>query len=290
MNHSREGLLAVHAAVLIFGFTALFSKLLSLPALDITFYRSIVAFIVIALYVAYKKQSFLLNHSKDYLMAALLGTLLATHWVTYFYAMQISSVAVGVIALYTYPVITVFLEPLFHGEKPHIADIVSSIAVLFGIYLIVPDFSLDNSVALGVASGVFSALMMSLRNIMQRRYFSSYSASQALLYQSAVVALVLFSFMDIDLASIEDEQWYLLLLLGIVFTALPHTLFAHGLLHMKAKTASLIACVQVVYASIFAAVLLGEWLSLNVIIGGLIVVSAAMYESLPKKKAPENKL
>ena len=216
-------------------------------------------------------------------MAALLGTLLAIHWVTYFYAMQVSSVAVGVIALYTYPVITVFLEPLFHGEKPHIADIVSSLAVLFGIYMIIPDFSIDNSVALGVASGVFSAFMMSLRNIMQRRYFSSYSASQALLYQSAVVALVLFAFMDIELASIDDKQWCLLILLGIVFTALPHTLFAHGLLHLKAKTASLIACIQVVYAAIFAAVLLGEWLSLNVIIGGLIVVSAAMYESLPKK-------
>ena len=54
MQHSREGLLAVHAAVLIFGFTALFSKLLTLPALDITFYRSIVAFIVIAIYVAYR--------------------------------------------------------------------------------------------------------------------------------------------------------------------------------------------------------------------------------------------
>jgi EamA domain-containing membrane protein RarD len=52
MQHSREGLLAVHAAVLIFGFTALFSKLLSLPALDITFYRSIFAFIVIAIYIS----------------------------------------------------------------------------------------------------------------------------------------------------------------------------------------------------------------------------------------------
>jgi len=37
MQHLREGLLAVHAAVLIFGFTALFSKLITLPALDITF-------------------------------------------------------------------------------------------------------------------------------------------------------------------------------------------------------------------------------------------------------------
>jgi len=284
MQHSREGLLAVHAAVLIFGFTALFSRLLSLPALDITFYRSIFAFLVIAIYLAYKKQSFSLDNTKDYLMAGLLGTLLATHWVSYFYAMQVSSVAIGVIALYTFPVITVFLEPLFHGEKPHAVDIISSIAVLFGIYLIVPDFSLDNEIALGVASGVFSAFMMSLRNIMQRRFFSAYSASQALFYQTAVVMLVLFAFVDSEMLSIEDNEWFLLVLLGVVFTALPHTLFAHGLLHLKAKTASLIACVQVVYAAVFAAFLLGEWLSLNIVIGGIVVVSAAVFESLPKKK------
>ena len=284
MHHSREGLLSVHAAVLIFSFTALFSKLVSLPALEITFYRSVFACLAIAVYMAYTKQSYRLGSKRDYMMAGLLGSLLAIHWVTYFHAMQVSTVAVGVIALYTYPVITVFLEPLFHGERPHIADIMSSIAVLFGIYLIVPEFSLDNSTLVGVLFGVFSALMMSLRNIMQRRYFSAYKASHSLFYQTLVVMLVLVVFIDTDISVIESSQWWLLLLLGIVFTALPHTLFANGLLHLKAKTASLIACVQVVYAAIFAAVILGEWLTWNVVAGGLIVVSAAMYESIPKKR------
>lgn len=283
MQHSREGLLAVHAAVLIFGVTALFSKLLDLPALEITFYRSLFAAIAIAIYIAYKKKSYFLNRTQDYLMVAVLGVLLAIHWVSYFYAMQVSSVAVGVIALYTYPVITVFLEPLFHGEKPCLSDVVSSFAVLFGIYLIVPDFSLDNDMMLGVLAGIFSAFMISLRNIMQRRYFSTYPASHALFYQAVVVVLVLFFFTNRAVESIGEDEWWLLLLLGVAFTALPHTLFAHGLRHLKAKTASLIACVQVVYAAIFATLFLGEMLSLNVIAGGMIVVSAAMFESLPRK-------
>ena len=98
------------------------------------------------------------------------------------------------------------------------------------------------------------------------------------------ISMVLLAFSESAVASITDEQWWLLVLLGVVFTAVPHTLFAHGLLHLKAKTASLIACVQVVYATIFAALILGEWVSWNVVIGGLIVVSAAMVESLPKRK------
>ncbi len=282
--HSREGLLAVHLAVLIFGFTALFSRLIDMPALDISFYRSIFAALAIAVYMAIKRQSFFLNAAKDYFMALLLGCLLAFHWVTYFYAMQVSSVAVGVIALYTYPVITVFLEPLFHGEKPHIVDIASSVAVLFGIYLITPDFSLDNNITLGIVSGIFSALLMSLRNILQRRYFSGYSASHALFYQATVVVLVLFAFTGTGVSAVSAQNWQLLVLLGIVFTAIPHTLFAHGLIHLKAKSASLIGGVQVVYATVFAALLLGEWPAWNVIAGGIIVVSAAMYESFPKNQ------
>jgi len=42
--------------------------------------------------------------------------------------------------------------------------------------------------------------------------------------------------------------------------------------------------VLVVYAAIFAAVILGEWLTWNVAVGSLIVVSAAMYESMPKQR------
>lgn len=76
MHHSREGLLSVHAAVLIFSFTALFSKLVALPALEITFYRSVFAFLAIVIYMAYRKQSYKLNSKRDYLMAGLLGSLI----------------------------------------------------------------------------------------------------------------------------------------------------------------------------------------------------------------------
>ena len=65
----------------------------------------------------------------------------------------------------------------------------------------------------------------------------------------------------------------------MVFTALPHVLFAFSLLHLKAKTASLVACMQVVFATTFAAILLGEMPNTTTVLGGSIVVGAAMFES-----------
>ncbi|MCP4076662.1 MAG: hypothetical protein GY744_10815 [Gammaproteobacteria bacterium] len=58
--------------------------------------------------------------------------------------MQVSSIAIGIISLYTYPVITVFPEPLFHGEKPHVKDIICAIVISFGIYLLVQELTIDN--------------------------------------------------------------------------------------------------------------------------------------------------
>lgn len=271
--------MAVHSAVLIFGLTALFSKLISLTALEITLLRGIFAVLIIAAIFIWQKKSLGLKTIKDYGLVTLLGVLLALHWVTYFHAMQISSIAVGVIALYTFPIITVFLEPLFHGESPHIKDIISAFTVLLGIYLLVPEFSMSNETTQGILWGVISALFFALRNVIQGHYFSGYTARHSLFYQTLVTFIVLLPFSYEVIPEVSSFQWGQLLILGIFFTALPHTLFAFSLLNLKAKTVSLIACVQVVYATIFAALILSELPQLLTIVGGLIVVSAAMYES-----------
>lgn len=279
MTGSFKGLIAVHSAVLVFGLTALFSKIISLTALEITLLRSIFAALIIFLIFSWQKNSLRLLNRKDYSIVIILGVLLALHWVTYFHAMQVSTIAVGVIALYTFPVITVFLEPLFHGEQPHIKDIVSAIVVLFGIYLLVPEFSLSNETTQGILWGVLSALLFSLRNIVQGHYFKGYTAKHSLFYQTLVTFVVLLPFSFESIPQVTQLQWGQLLVLGIFFTALPHTLFAFSLLNLKAKTVSLIACVQVVYATLFATLILNEWPQFSTLVGGLIVVSAAMYES-----------
>lgn len=279
MTNSFKGLLAVHSAVLIFGLTALFSKLIALTALEITLLRSIFAVFILLAIFFWQKKSIKLSQTKDYAIAIILGVLLALHWVTYFHAMQVSSIAVGVIALYTFPVITVFLEPLFHGEQPHIKDVVSALTVLFGIYLLVPEFSLSNETTQGILWGVLSALFFALRNIVQGHYFKGYSAKHSLFYQTLVTFVVLLPFSFEVIPEVSWLQWGQLIILGVFFTAVPHTLFAFSLLNLKAKTVSLVACVQVVYATLFAALLLAEWPELVTLFGGLIVVSTAMYES-----------
>ncbi|MFP4609633.1 MAG: DMT family transporter [Thiohalophilus sp.] len=279
MHPTHKGLWAVHSAVFLFGLTALFSKVIALTALEITLLRSLFAVLALWAVLRWQRVPLGLQTRHDYFVVLLLGILLAGHWVTYFHAMQVSSIAVGVIALYTFPVMTVFIEPLFHGERAHFFDILSALAVLFGIYLLVPEFSLDDTTTQGVMWGMLSALLFSLRNIIQGRHFSAYSAKHALFYQILITIVVLLPFGVQVVPEVNMAQWGQLLLLGVVFTALPHTLFAFSLRNFKAKTASLVACLQVVYATLFAALLLDELPAMSTVTGGLIVVGAAVFET-----------
>ena len=156
MNPAQKSLYALHMAVMLLGVTALFSKIIPLSALDITFARAVIACVCLFTLVRLWGEHFRLHSGRDYLVAILLGALMATHWVTYFASMQFSSVSVGMIALFTFPVITVLLEPFFENIRLVWQDVVSALVVFCGIFLIVPEISLDNDVTMGILVGVFS--------------------------------------------------------------------------------------------------------------------------------------
>jgi drug/metabolite transporter (DMT)-like permease len=276
----KRSLINLHLTVMLLGGTALFSKLIPLSALDITFGRSLPAFIMLFFVVKLSGESLRLNSTRDYFIGVGLGIIMAVHWVTYFASMQYSTVSVGIIALFTFPVITVLLEPFFEKIRISWQDIVSALVVLLGIWLIVPSVSLSDDVTLGVIIGVFSAFLYAIRNLLHRKYFSHYSGSKAMAYQIMVICPCLVFFVSDDLVTMSTQTAFMLLLLGTIFTALPHAMVATALKHLRAKTFSLVACMQPLYGVIFAIALLNESPTWQTLIGGLLVISAAVYETV----------
>lgn len=286
MKAHQQSLFYLHTAVILFGGTALFAKLIGLPALDITVYRTGVAGICLFILLSFGKKQRRLNNTKDYAIAVVLGILVGIHWFTYFKSMQLAGITVGMIAFFTYPVITVFLEPLISKTRLKNKDIISAIAVSFGIYLLVPEASLGNDVTLGVVTGVFSALFFALRNIFHKKNFAQYSGPQTMMYQTFVASIMLCAFIEVPPMQVETSDWWLILLVGTLFTALPHSLFASSLRQLSATTAGLISCLQPLYGSILAFVVLYERPNMWVIIGGILVVSAAFFETWSVTKKP----
>lgn len=284
MKEVQKSLWSLHVAVVLLGVTALFSKLIPLSALDMTFGRSVVACLCLFVMLKCTGQSLRLHSLKDLAIGVLLGIIMALHWVTYFAAMQMSSVAVGMIALFTFPVITVLLEPFFEKIKLVWQDLVSAVVVLSGIALIVPDPSLENDVTLGIVVGIVSALLYSLRNLIHRTYFSQYSGAHAMTLQTFVIVLCLLFFTSDELLNMSMESIAMLVVLGSLCTALPHAMVASSLKHLRAKTFSLIACTQPLYGVVFAWLVLQEQPGWKTLLGGILVISAALYETVNAQK------
>lgn len=284
MHPVKKSLWSLHVTVILLGATALFSKILPLSAVDITLGRAFVACIILFGIVKLFRKSIRLDNKKDYFVALFLGLLMAAHWVSYFAAMQYSSVSVGMIALFTFPVMTVLLEPFFEGLRLVWQDLVSAVVVLFGIFLIVPEVSLENEATQGVLIGILSAVLYAVRNLVHRKHFSHYSGAHAMAYQTLVIFISLSFFSTDELFKASQETYIGLIILGIFLTAMPHALIAASLRHLRAKTFSLIACMQPLYGVGLAILVLDEQPRWQTLVGGLLVISAAIYETINTQK------
>ncbi len=277
MKPKTRALVELNTASLLFACNPILVKLITMPAFLIMFWRSVFAAILLLGYFAIKKQKLLLNKKQDYVMMFAIGALLCAHWVTVFHAVQISTVAVGWISLFTYPLMSVFLEAVFLKEKVHVSDVIAACAALVGIILIVPEFDLGNNMTQGALFGLLSALCFALRNVLSRKYVRQYPSSTVMWYQIVVVALVLLPWSaPLDISG--NNIWYLLFMV-IFTTAIAHTCYVKSLKELKAGTVGILASVQPIYGILFAVFLLQEIPPSRVFLGGMIILSTVIIKT-----------
>jgi len=243
-----------------------------MPAIYIVFGRAFFAAIILVLFfLLVKKQS--LKISTMMLGAMLLtGVVLAFHWGSFFYAIQVSSVAIGLITFATFPVFVSFLEPLFFKEKFHYQALLQALLTIVGIGLILPLNTMEASQLSGAIWGVLSACSFALLTLLNRKFVSNISAKKVALYQNLFACLIILPYVLFNPITISLPQLGVLALLGIIFTAFAHSIFNHALKVIKAQTASIAISLEPIYGVIAAYFFLGESITWMMFVGGSIVM------------------
>ncbi len=281
MPTPRFALLVLVIGYVIMGVNGVYSKIIPLPAASITELRSIIAAGALCVFMLFTRQSFALANTKQVALVGLLGVLMAVHWCAFFGAMQTSTVAIGVLAHYSYPVFTVVVEPLLDKRMPARRDLMAGCAVLCGVTLMVPSWELGSDAFMGVLLGLASAVTFGTRNILQHRHLKTASSGTVMFYQLVVVSIVVAPFTHWPLVASQPlPVWQLLLLLGVISTALTHTLVIYSLRALSAKTVSLISCMQPPTAIILTWWLIGEVPTANTLAGGTLIIGTALYEAI----------
>lgn len=244
--------------------------------------RCFLSLFLLGAYCKYRGFSFKLQPGKSRMIVFASGVLMAGHWASYFFALVHTSVAISMLAIFTYPMITTLLEPLVFDVKLKIRSVAMCSLILFGIYFLLDDFSTENSDTQGFLWAVLSAVLYSIRNLMMKREIESYNGSVLMYYQCLISVIILIPFFFIAAPSVEEVIHDLPFLFGLAFitTCLGHTIFLYTFSHFKISTASILSSLQPVFGIILAIIFLSEYPSSRTIFGGAIILLAVLIESL----------
>ncbi|MBU4203180.1 MAG: DMT family transporter [Acidobacteria bacterium] len=268
----KRSLAGIHVAVLLFGLAGLFGKWLALPPVWIVFGRVFFAGLTLLPLLLATHGGLKLLSRKDGFLFVFLGLLLAVHWTCFFQSIQSATVGIGLLAYSSFPLFTVFLEPLFFRERIIPANLALAAVCLGGIFLIIPRFSMENTIFKGVIWGLAAGATFALLTIFNRKLTSRYSGRTIAFYQDTSAALFLVPALFLKPAAVTPGDVLLLLVLGVVCTAAAHSLFIQGMKHIRAQTAALVSTLEPVYGILLAFFILREIPSLRTILGGLLIL------------------
>lgn len=275
-----RALIQVNFAVFLFGTAGLFAKWLDLPAIAITLGRVVFSSLALGVFALVTRQSLRVK-GRDFFLLVLAGGLLAVHWWLFLLSIQLSTVAVGTITFSAFPLFVTFLEPVVFHEKLRVERVLAAVAILGGVLLTVPQFSLENRISAGIAVGLVSALAYSVLTLLNRSFMTRQTGTLTAFYEqaNAAVLLVLPCLWMAPVVPTVSELG-MLLFLGVVTTAVAHTLFITSLKVLPAQITGVVSSMESVYGILLAFLVLGETPSFREIAGAAVIIGVVVLSQL----------
>ncbi len=212
------------------------------------------------------------------------GALLAAHWVALFWGYRVCNVGPVVVALFTFPVMAALVEPWFFAKRPQLLQLTTACVATFGVAGMwlweSDDTASATNPGLGIGLGLSSAAFYAARSIIARKLLRHSSASKIMRDQAVVVAVILLpSVLFLETSHLTAREFAWALVLGVGFTAVPHTLGVWSMKKLSVATSGIVGSLQTISTLFLAQILVGELISPSVWIGACVVLLAVAIES-----------
>ncbi|HWI25286.1 MAG TPA: DMT family transporter [Lysobacter sp.] len=290
MTPTSRAYLQIHVCVVLWGFTAILGKLISLPALPLVWWRMLIvvaaSLLIPRVWRGLRAMSWRLRGAY-----AGIGVLVALHWLTFYGAIKLSNASVGATCIALGTVFVALVEPWLARTRFSKRDLALGIMVLPGVALVVG--GVPTGMRAGIAVGALSAFLVAIFGSLNKRLVEHGDplAVTALELGAGTVAMTVLAPLMVHLPGLSHafagdllvlpgtRDALLLLALSLACTLLPFTLSLVALRHMSAFAAQLAVNLEPVYAIVIAILLLGEqheltprfYLGVAVILGAVFV-------------------
>ena len=270
----------LHFCVLLWGFTAILGKLITLTALQLVWWRMLI--VALALLLVPKVWRELRAMSARTLAAyGGIGVLVALHWLTFYSAVKLANASVAATCIALAPVFLAFIEPMVVGRKFEPRELALGIAVVPGVALVVGGVPAD--MRIGVAVGVLSALFCAAFGACNKRMAERSGPLTITCVElgAGTLFLTLVTTLWHAEGSFVLPDWHdaaLLLVLALACTLLPFALAMQVLRKLTAYTVQLATNLEPVYAIVLAVLILGEQRQLDAwFYAGVAIILAAVF-------------
>jgi drug/metabolite transporter (DMT)-like permease len=245
--------------VLIFGFTGVLGKLITIDSESLVWYRMLFASLSLAIYLKFRKKSLKMKRS-GIAKTIFTGFIIAAHWIFFFEAIKQSNVSVTLAALASASMFTALLEPLFFKRKFHLYELFLGGLVILGLYFI---FQFESENSFGVLLGVIAAFLASLFTVINGKLIKQYDSSRISLYElsGGVIAITIYFLVQgkgLPNFDISTENLSYLLILAIICTAFAFVASVEVMKELTPFTVSLSINLEPIYGIILALIFFGE--------------------------------
>jgi len=263
MSQRLKYQIVLHVIIFIWGFTAILGKWIEANAFVLVWYRVLIAFISLFVFLLLLRRKWRIINKRDVLRTLGVGVLVALHWLTFYLSIKLSTASLAIICLATTTIHVAWLEPIVMKRRALKSEFVISIIIIGGIILITNQGS-QEGLFIGITFGLIAAILAALFSVFNAKLIQTITASKITLYEmfSATITMTLFLFFYGDLSleslTISTNDFYLLLFLGIVCTSIAFLITVEIQKLLGAFTVTLSINMEPIYTLGLAALLLNE--------------------------------
>lgn len=266
----------LHFLVFIAGFTAVLGKLISIEALPLVWYRMGIAAVLIFLFVKLRKIDFKLPPRAIWLLG-LIGTIIALHWITFFWAIKVSNVSITLAVISSGAFFASFLEPLFYKRRVYWYEVFFGICAISGLYVI---FSIEMEYMEGILLALASAFLAGLFAVLNGKITKKYHPVTITLYEMIAGTIIVSLFLALsgefstEFFTLIPSDWIYLIILASVCTAYAFIAGVHLLKWISPYTVMLTYNMEPVYGILLALIILrdSEQMSTQFYYGAAIIL------------------
>jgi drug/metabolite transporter (DMT)-like permease len=298
---SYKDFLMLHFIVLIWGFTAILGLLITIPSLELVFYRTLIATVLLGAVFWYKKTPIDLR-GKELWKVLGTGFIISLHWLLFFWAARVSTASVCLAGMATTSLWTAFIEPLVNRKKINGFEIFLGLLVISGLYVIFRfEFDYWLGLLMAVGSALLSAIFTVINGRLTKRHhpyvLTFYEMLGAFLFSALLLPVYALLFAESGLQMIPIAMdWFWLLILGGICTVYAFSVSVELMRRITAFAVNLTINLEPVYGIILAVLIFGERekMTPEFYLGTLIILISVLiypvYQFYLRRKAKGNNL